>query len=362
MATIGSYETDKRGRPASAAEVRTDRGTRIYLMPVETFPGHVNNIYLVDHPDHALLFDVGTVAGHPELLKRFDEIRDRFGVTTRLADVREAVVSHAHIDHFGNAHAVRSLGIPITIHELDARVLAGFSERLAVASRDLGIFLRQAGVAPDTAKALVDMYRLEKHFFTDLEPERRIRSRDTVGPGFRVLHVPGHCPGMVCLAVDDVVLTADHLLARITPAQRPQSITPFMGLENYLRSLEKLRDFGSFGLGLPAHEAPIADVRQRIDETIAHHVDRLRKMHAICVERPATISDVSRALFGEQSGYGILLALCEAGAHVEFLHEHGHLAIDNLSEVTEDLFAAARYRPVSRAGYSDGERTHAPEG
>src|SRR6185369_6715107 len=32
----------------------------IYLLPVETFPHHINNVYLVIEPGHAMLFDVGS--------------------------------------------------------------------------------------------------------------------------------------------------------------------------------------------------------------------------------------------------------------------------------------------------------------
>ena len=81
MASISEYQSDEKNRPRSAAQIITRGGTHIYLLPVETFPGHLNNLYLIDHPDHPLLFDVGT--GRPEaqseLEERFVEIRHRFG-------------------------------------------------------------------------------------------------------------------------------------------------------------------------------------------------------------------------------------------------------------------------------------------
>ena len=82
MASITDFATDDKGRPAEPAEVVTSGGTRIYLLPIETFPGHVNNVYLVDHPDYPLLFDVGTQSGHAELRSRFQEVEERFGVKT----------------------------------------------------------------------------------------------------------------------------------------------------------------------------------------------------------------------------------------------------------------------------------------
>ncbi len=154
---------------------------------------------------------------------------------------------------------------------------------------------------------------------------------------------------MICLRVDDVVLTADHLLARITPVQRPQAITPYMGLENYFCSLEKLVNFGDFEMGLGGHEAPITDVRARVTETLNHHEKRLNQILDLCRERPRTVSQISWELFGKQEGYGVMLALSEAGAHLEYLHELGHLTIENLEVVTRELSAPPLYRARPRA-------------
>jgi|CXWL01.1.fsa_nt_gi glyoxylase-like metal-dependent hydrolase (beta-lactamase superfamily II) len=350
MATVSSYEVDGKGKPTSAAEVVTAGGTRIYLLPVHTFADHVNNLYLVDHPRHRLLVDVGTASEscNRELDARFDEIRQRFGVRTTLADLDEVLISHAHIDHFGNAHRFAALGVPLAIHELDARVLELFGERFLLATRDFAIFLHQTGLPASQVSALVGLYRAAKDLFTDLEPQRRLRSGDLLGPGWRVQHVPGHCPGMVCLAIDDVLLTADQLLARTTPVQRPQSITPFMGLENYLKSLEKLLACGDFALGLGGHEAPIGNLRRRVAETVEHHRQRLYQVAGLCAPAARTVAELSFALFGDQRGYGALLALSEAGAHVEYLHELGYLEIENLEQVAADVLAPPRYRRRER--------------
>lgn len=364
MATLSAYSADPKGRPSGAAEIVTSAGTRIYLLPVETFFGHVNNVYLIDHPEHPLLFDcaTGDAAATAQLAARFEEIRERFGVKTRLAGVAELVISHAHIDHFGGAHAFKQRGIPITIHELDARALESFHERFLLATRDFRHYLLGTGLEFAEVERLIALYRSNKDLFGDLEPDRRLLNGDSVGPGWKTLHVPGHCPGMVCLAVDDVLLTADHLLARITPVQRPQSITPFMGLETYFRSLEKLLAFGTFRLGLGGHEAPIADIAARVAETLAHHERRLKRTHELCREAARTVLEVSQALFGEQKDYGAMLAISEAGAHVEYLHELGYLKMENLNEVIQDPAAPARYRARERAPHPLLARTSLPVG
>jgi hypothetical protein len=38
-------------------------------------------------------------------------------------------------------------------------------------------------------------------------------------------------------------------------------------------------------------------------------------------------------LFGEVHGYNVLLALEEAGAHIEYLYQRGQLGIENLEEL-----------------------------
>ncbi|MCA9520936.1 MAG: MBL fold metallo-hydrolase [Myxococcales bacterium] len=334
MAAISPFETDNRGRPVSPAEVRTDRGRRIVLLPVMTFPGHRNNLYWIESEGGGILFDVGTPYGNAELERQVAAANSSFGTAIDLDRLQLAVLSHAHIDHFGNAQRFRDAGVPIAIHELDARVLECFVERLMLASRDVGIFLRQAGVREEVTARLLKVYRFEKTIFRELAPDIRLRGEDRIDETLRLLHVPGHCPGMICLAVDDVILTADHLLSRITPTISPQSITPFSGLEHYLRSLERLRRFDTFALGLGGHEAPVPDVHRRIDECVAHHTARLQRVEALC-ETPRTIAELSQTMFGEQKGYGILLALLEAGAHVEYLHQLGRLTIANIDDVAD---------------------------
>ncbi|MCZ7573735.1 MAG: hypothetical protein M5U01_34725 [Ardenticatenaceae bacterium] len=57
-----------------------------------------------------------------------------------------------------------------------------------------------------------------------------------------------------------------------------------------------------------------------------------------------TINEVSRQLFPQVSGYNVLLALEEAGAHVEYLYDRGLLALDNLDEVASTGNPPLRYR------------------
>ena len=76
-----------------------------------------------------------------------------------------------------------------------------------------------------------------------------------------------------------------------------------------------------------------ADVLQkRIDEILEHHKDRLERVTECC-KTSHTIREVAGELFGDRHGYEELLAVLEAGAHVEYLNELGRLRIANLDRV-----------------------------
>jgi hypothetical protein len=89
---------------------------------------------------------------------------------------------------------------------------------------------------------------------------------------------------------------------------------------------------GDIRLTLGGHKAPITDLPGRIDAIRSLHKERLEKTLVI-LRQPHTIREVSQALFGEAHGYNILLALEEAGAHVEYLYQRGLLGIENLDEL-----------------------------
>ena len=48
---------------------------------------------------------------------------------------------------------------------------------------------------------------------------------------------------------------------------------------------------------------------------------------------PRTVLQIANELFGNQEGYSRIMAIDEAGAHVEYLHALGQLRIANLDEV-----------------------------
>jgi glyoxylase-like metal-dependent hydrolase (beta-lactamase superfamily II) len=359
---VGGGEPERVTQLARVAEGRGDRdayreqhgvcgvqrfassdGATLYMLKIETFPDHVNNVYLVCEGSRAALFDCGsqTAQSQDELRRASTIVRQVFGEKLGLDDVADVIVSHAHIDHFGGVGAWRGKA-RIHVHELDARVITRFEERIVTAAMLLRVFLERAGVDAATRAEMEQMYVFTKQLFVSVPVDELHADGDRIH-GWTLHHVPGHCPGQMCLQVHNVLLTTDHVLPRITPHQSPESITPWTGLDHYFVSLEKVRRIGGVDLALPGHEEPIARLSQRIAEIEAFHRARLAKVRELCAEAKTTV-EIAQALFGAQQGYGRLLALEEAAAHVEYLARRGQLEIANLDDLMTVANPALRFR------------------
>ena len=134
--------------------------------------------------------------------------------------------------------------VAVYVHELDARVLVNFEERIVLASKDLRVFMERAGVKPELRTEIEEAYRWSKNFFKSVEIDHLVQDRDRIINGYRVHHTLGHCPGQICLEVHDLSsprTTCCRGSRRIS--RRPRS-APFCGLELYLQSRRRCRARG----------------------------------------------------------------------------------------------------------------------
>ena len=333
-------------------------GARIFQIPLKEFPMLWGQVYLVlfDDPDHGLyrvLVDSGSGFGdsNRHLEAGLEAVSQRLGQPISLADLTHIFITHAHIDHFGGLKYVRPrTAARLGVHELDLRNLTQYEERLALVARRLSEFLVEAGVDEEQRLHLLDVYRITKSMYGSVRVDFTYEAAGMhVGP-FEMLHVPGHCAGHVVIRLHDVLFAGDHVLADTSPHQSPEHLTNFTGLEHYLKSLDALQAWSSgIRLTLGGHEDPVLDLPARIEAIRQLHRQRLDLVQQL-LSRPETIAGLSHALFGEVHGYNVLLALEEAGAHVEYLYQRGLLEIANLQDLENGREPVALYYRRVSAG------------
>ncbi|MEI2612136.1 MAG: MBL fold metallo-hydrolase [Candidatus Promineifilaceae bacterium] len=324
----------------------TAAARRIYTFPVQAFSTLRANIYIISDGQHRILVDCGSgmEQSNQDLLHGLEAIGQTYGEPIHLADIDQIILTHGHIDHFGGLPFVRQFTqAPVGIHLLDLRVISHHEERMIVAARHLENYLVEAGVSDQYRVNLMQMYTFAKTFYRSTPIDFLLTEDEPLNGNIQVYHVPGHCPGLICLQIDDILLTTDHILSKTTPHQAPERITHNMGLGHYLDSLKKIEKLDGVRLGLGGHEKPMEDVRGRIQAIRQAHQERLNKVMDICHE-PKSIADISKELFGSVSSYHVLLALEETGAHVEYLYQRGELLADNIEAIEHHQTSVICYR------------------
>lgn len=316
-------------------------GAEIFQLPLQEFPGLWGYAYLVilsdlELGDLVVLIDAGSGFGesNQHLLNGFETASQILGRKITLSDLTHILITHGHIDHFGGLNFVREHSqARLGIHELDRRILTNYPERLSVVAHRLSEYLVEAGVNSERRQKIIDMYLITKSLFKPVCVDftyQNIQMR--LGP-FEMLHVPGHCAGHVVIRLHDILFSGDHVLEETSPHQAPEQLTLSTGLDHYLNSLELLRQWiPTINLTLGGHKRPIYDLEKRINAIKELHHSRLQQVLDILKE-PRTIAEVSKILFTDVHGYNVLLALEEAGAHVEYLYQRGWLEIANLDEL-----------------------------
>ena len=292
-------------------------GIRRLTFPLPLGIDHVH-CYLLPGSDGWTLVDTGL--GLPDAAERWEPVLAELD-----APVARIVVTHFHPDHAGGGEDAQSLtGARVYQGARDYEQCEGvwgreyWSERLADYLRRHGLPEPLAGELRHEASIFAPFIRFAR------DPER-LQEDDEVD-GWRVLQLPGHADGHICLLRDGVLVAGDHLLQKITPTVGlyPDSRPDPLG--DYLTSLERTVELAP-RLALPGHNDVVSDPAGRAREILEHHRRRLDETVAALADDPRSAYEVSLTLFGaDLDASGRRFALAETLAHLERLVEEGRAA------------------------------------
>jgi glyoxylase-like metal-dependent hydrolase (beta-lactamase superfamily II) len=287
---------------------------------------HVN-IYLVEGKKGYLLVDSGWNTDisfttlHNFLVKKGKSFRD----------IKQIVVTHVHPDHYGMAGRIKELsGATLAMHHTEKDFIGpryvSMEELLQKSDRMLVV----NGTPEKEMVSLRDASLDVEKYIVPALPDRLLHDGDTVTTGlftFRVIWTPGHSSGHICLYEPDkkVLLSGDHILAKITPniSVNPLSIENPLG--RYLESLKELRKL-DVDFTLPGHDEPFRNLKKRIDEIIYHHGLRNLEILGTIASRPRTAYQIALEIsWGDNAALKDLppfhrrMAVFETLAHLEMM-------------------------------------------
>ncbi len=154
------------------------------------------------------------------------------------------------------------------------------------------------------------------------EADVRLEDDLRVGP-FQAVSTPGHAPGHFALIGAGACFTGDAVLG-----EGSVFISPYPGaMSGYLAALERLRLREDFDVLCPGHGPPVWEARAKLDEYIAHRLDRENRLIAALAEGRRTVSELLDEVWSEVPETLRPLATVTLAAHLDRLEEQHALPV-----------------------------------
>jgi glyoxylase-like metal-dependent hydrolase (beta-lactamase superfamily II) len=254
-----------------------------------------------------------------------------------IEDVERVIITHPHMDHFGQANQIAT--------EANASVLAHGDavERLADPVAFFGReqeffrpFLQTMGLPERLVDTVVGLPEPYTDFQEPLDVDRELEDGETVDVGvdLEAVSTPGHAPGSLCFVASDegVVFTGDHVLADISPNPL-LTLVPgttderTRSLPTYIASLRKLQSVDA-EIGCGGHRKPIEDIHSRIQEIDDHHQQRKERIADLLDEMgPTTAYEIMQEMFPDLPATEMFPGISEVIGHLDLLEDEKRVQI-----------------------------------
>lgn len=292
------------------------------------FPVGPVNVYLVEGKPLTL---VDTGPRYEPARQALHEGLAALGYTP--ADLEVIVITHPHSDHCGlAAELAAASGARVLTHPLNVSQLADYA---ADRTRRLAFYaalMAEAGMPWELVAQIDSTRRGYGRFAEAVAPDGVLEEGDVLTLGdeeWRVLHTPGHTSGLICLYQPErrLLLSSDHLLRDISsnpfvePPPEGSDARP-RPLLDYIAQLQRVAEM-DVALALPGHGPVIDQPRELVAERIAFHQARAAALLACLQKGPATVYELTLALFPELDPINRFLAVSEVMGHLDLLEAEG---------------------------------------
>lgn len=231
--------------------------------------------------------------------KDADELANLFALVDSFIEkgfvCKEIIVSHLHKDHTGGETVLQkhlrekfSMEIPIAAHKITAESLKG-----------------------------------EVEFQKFIEDNETINLQDENGLNFEVkaLHTPGHARGHLAFYDEEMgfLLSSDNVVGAGTVVIAP----PEGDMTGYLNSLERMKNLPNLRHLCGSHGAAVYDARTKIEEYIAHRLEREKQIIEAIKSGAKTATEIAESVYQNLKPEIFPLAVKSVEAHLEKLKSDG---------------------------------------
>lgn len=292
------------------------------------------NVLVFPETDGLVLVDTGP--GADGYLEAIDQGIQRLGLGT-VDDVHRIYLTHAHTDHIGQAGAIQHrTGAEVHAHP---EAMDFFERRYIPESNDDLLAWFGAHGLPS---ALLDKLAITL-------PTRPEAPESTLPYGERVtiqdrpwlvIETGGHAPGHVALYQPDSgqLLAGDAVLEDIVPLIDIQPFRDHDTMHLYLEGLTRLREL-DISRVLPAHGAPFAGGKDRIEVLLTKHQQRIQRVLAACAADWQSAYEIFQTSWGRRIE-GLTKMRMAFGQVIGYL---GYLETEHLVE-RDSVDGAVRFR------------------
>ena len=335
--------------PAPGSVRKVAPGVFWLRMPLPFALDHIN-LWLLADDDGWTIVDCGF--GTDETRDSWEKI---FAGDLGGKPVKRILVTHFHPDHFGLAAWLAkrwNAKVHMTKPEFAAANALFDAEQLHRREAHAALFKLHGLELPEPATAQRQnlFKRGVPQLPTSIVPLKDAQTLSIDGRRWHVVTGYGHSPEHAALycAELNVLIAGDMVLPRISTNVSVQPAAPDADpLGRFLDSLTRYAELNADTLVLPSHGLPFYGLRERIEALKAHHAARLDELLVACAA-PHTGAQMMSVMFKRPlDAHQMLFAMGETLAHINYLHQRGHLA---RSSGEDGVYRYARTQHVAAQG------------